>query len=93
MGDSFTNEAFTLLSLAIVVIILRIVARIMTVGLHNFQLDDYLMPLAGVRSSTLYYLYGHLLIRLHAGGLRARNGCGLLRRGLVERTGQQPHDG
>ncbi|KAH1501487.1 hypothetical protein KXX06_001228 [Aspergillus fumigatus] len=48
MGDSFTNEAFTLLSLAIVVIILRIVARIMTVGLHNFQLDDYLMPLAGV---------------------------------------------
>lgn len=48
MGDSFTTEAFTLLSLAIVVIILRIVARILTVGFHNFQLDDYLMPLAGV---------------------------------------------
>jgi hypothetical protein len=48
MGDSFTTEAFTLLSLAIVVIILRIIARFFTVGFHNFQLDDYLMPLAGV---------------------------------------------
>ncbi|KAF7174023.1 hypothetical protein CNMCM5623_006329 [Aspergillus felis] len=48
MADSFTTEAFTLLALAIVVIILRIIARISTVGFHNFQLDDYLMPLAGV---------------------------------------------
>jgi hypothetical protein len=53
MGDSFTTEAFTLLSLAIVVIILRIIARFFTVGFHNFQLDDYLMPLAGVRPVAL----------------------------------------
>ncbi|KAF7122907.1 hypothetical protein CNMCM5793_001018 [Aspergillus hiratsukae] len=48
MADSFTTEAFTLLALAIVAIIIRIIARITTVGIRNFQLDDYLMPLAGV---------------------------------------------
>jgi hypothetical protein len=53
MADSFTTEAFTLLALAIVAIIIRIIARITTVGVRNFQLDDYLMPLAAVRPSFL----------------------------------------
>ncbi|KAE8145823.1 hypothetical protein BDV25DRAFT_144306 [Aspergillus avenaceus] len=47
-GDDFTIEAFTLLAIAIVTIVVRIVARWITAGPRNFQLDDYLMPLAGV---------------------------------------------
>ncbi|KAE8355734.1 hypothetical protein BDV28DRAFT_145919 [Aspergillus coremiiformis] len=47
-GDDFTVEAFTLLSIAIVAIAIRIVARWITAGPKNFQLDDFLMPLAGV---------------------------------------------
>ncbi|KAA8643485.1 hypothetical protein EYZ11_011901 [Aspergillus tanneri] len=47
MGD-FTIEAFTLLAIAIATIVLRIVARYITVGFKQFKLDDYLMPLAGV---------------------------------------------
>ena len=50
MADNFVTEAFTLLALAIVTIIVRMIARITTVGFRNFQLDDYLMPLAGVCS-------------------------------------------
>ncbi|PLB49145.1 hypothetical protein P170DRAFT_455878 [Aspergillus steynii IBT 23096] len=46
--DDFTIEAFTLLALAIVTIAVRIVARCLTVGVKNFQLDDYLMPVAGI---------------------------------------------
>jgi hypothetical protein len=42
-------EAWTLLSLALVTIIVRIGVRWKLVGPANFQLDDYLMPLAGVR--------------------------------------------
>jgi hypothetical protein len=41
-------EAWTLLSLALAIIILRISVRWKLVGPLNFQLDDYLMPLAGV---------------------------------------------
>ncbi|KAF9887271.1 hypothetical protein FE257_010399 [Aspergillus nanangensis] len=48
MADNFTIEAFTLLGIAIVAIIIRVVARWFTAGPRNFQLDDYLMPLAGV---------------------------------------------
>ncbi|GAB1218634.1 hypothetical protein ATERTT37_007897 [Aspergillus terreus] len=47
-GDDFTIEAFTLLGIAIVTIAIRVVARWTTAGPKNFQLDDYLMPLAGV---------------------------------------------
>ncbi|EAW08923.1 uncharacterized protein ACLA_098650 [Aspergillus clavatus NRRL 1] len=47
-ADSFTIEAFTLLALAIVTIIIRVIARATTVGFRNFQLDDYLMPLAAL---------------------------------------------
>lgn len=48
MSGEFTTEAFTLLSLAIVAIGVRTGARISMVGWRNLQLDDYLMPLAGV---------------------------------------------
>ena len=41
-------EAFTLLSLGLVFIIIRIYVRWTSVGPANFQADDYLMPLAGV---------------------------------------------
>lgn len=42
-------EAWTLLALALATILLRISVRWKLVGFTNFQLDDYLMPLAGVR--------------------------------------------
>ena len=42
-------EAWTLLSLALVIILVRVGVRWKLVGPANFQLDDYLMPLAGVR--------------------------------------------
>ncbi|KAJ4304343.1 hypothetical protein N0V88_001956 [Collariella sp. IMI 366227] len=41
-------EAFTLLSLVVVIIALRIIVRLRNVGLCGLQLDDYLMPVAGV---------------------------------------------
>ncbi|KAL4963948.1 uncharacterized protein BDV14DRAFT_201430 [Aspergillus stella-maris] len=47
MAD-FSTEAFTLLALAIVAIAIRVVARWSIAGPRNFQLDDYLMPLAGI---------------------------------------------
>lgn len=43
---SFASEAFTLLSVGIMVIILRTYARIRQVGIRNFEADDYLMLLA-----------------------------------------------
>lgn len=48
MADS-NIEAWTLLSLALFTIIVRVGVRWKLVGPANFQLDDYLMPLAGVR--------------------------------------------
>lgn len=48
MADS-NIEAWTLLSLALFTISVRIGVRWKLVGPANFQLDDYLMPLAGVR--------------------------------------------
>lgn len=44
-------EAWTLLALALATILLRISVRWKLVGPTNFQLEDYLMPLAGVRFS------------------------------------------
>ncbi|RMJ21884.1 hypothetical protein PHISP_07241, partial [Aspergillus sp. HF37] len=48
MDDNFAIEAFTLLALAIVIIVLRTIARWNTAGPKNFQLDDYVMPIAAV---------------------------------------------
>ncbi|KKA25460.1 hypothetical protein T310_0484 [Rasamsonia emersonii CBS 393.64] len=41
-------ESFTLMSLGLVIILIRIYVRWTQVGPANFQLDDYLMPLAGM---------------------------------------------
>ncbi|OOQ83299.1 putative srpk [Penicillium brasilianum] len=41
-------EAWTLLSLALTTILVRVFVRWKLVGPANFQLDDYLMPLAGI---------------------------------------------
>ena len=46
-------EAFTLLSLAIVVIATRVGVRWSHVSPSNFQVDDYLMPLVGVRDAPV----------------------------------------
>ncbi|KAL2132776.1 hypothetical protein VTI74DRAFT_3400 [Chaetomium olivicolor] len=41
-------EAFTLLSLVLVIIAFRTFVRVRNVGLRGLQLDDYLMPVAGI---------------------------------------------
>lgn len=48
-------EGFTLLALGIAFIIVRIYARWSIVGPSNFQVDDYLMPLAGVSYHNLFH--------------------------------------
>ncbi|KAL4875606.1 hypothetical protein BJY04DRAFT_211151 [Aspergillus karnatakaensis] len=54
-------ESFALLALGLVFIVFRVYARWAQVGPTNFQLDDYLMPLAGVVFAvevSLAYLVG-----------------------------------
>ncbi|KAI4102008.1 MAG: hypothetical protein L6R37_004673 [Teloschistes peruensis] len=51
MADNFTKEAFTLLGVGITVVALRTYARLTSVGIRKFMLDDYLMLLAVVSSS------------------------------------------
>ncbi|BCR88783.1 uncharacterized protein ACHE_41347A [Aspergillus chevalieri] len=46
-GDA-SVEGFVLMSLGLTFIIIRVVVRWTSVGPSNFQLDDYLMPLAGI---------------------------------------------
>ncbi|KAB2576770.1 hypothetical protein DBV05_g4570 [Lasiodiplodia theobromae] len=48
MASSFTTEAFSLLSVGIVAIALRIIARTTSVGVRDLQFDDYLMCGAAV---------------------------------------------
>ncbi|KAK6207742.1 hypothetical protein QIS74_12823 [Colletotrichum tabaci] len=51
MSD-FTTEAFTLLGVAIGVIVLRTYARVKAVGIKHLQADDYLMLLVAVTYSA-----------------------------------------
>lgn len=46
MADDFNKEAFTLLGVGVAVVGLRTYARITSVGIRNFKLDDYMMLLA-----------------------------------------------
>ncbi|KAF5670103.1 integral membrane protein PTH11 [Fusarium heterosporum] len=46
IDNKFAIEAFTLLSIGILVILLRTYARIRQAGIRNFEADDYLMLLA-----------------------------------------------
>jgi hypothetical protein len=49
-------ESWVLLSIALFTIIVRIFVRWKLVGPANFQLDDYLMPLAGVCARSYLFL-------------------------------------
>lgn len=55
-SNPFITEAFALLGVALTVIILRTIARATSVGVRHFQLDDYVMLLAGVSLTALYRL-------------------------------------
>ncbi|KAI9673615.1 MAG: hypothetical protein M1817_002252 [Caeruleum heppii] len=46
--DSFATEAFTLLAVALLVILLRTLARSLSAGIRRFAWDDYLMIFAAV---------------------------------------------
>lgn len=48
MADNFVAEAFTLLAIGLVVIALRWISRLLTVGFSKLAADDYLMIIAGV---------------------------------------------
>lgn len=49
MAENFVAEAFTLLAIGIVIVILRLVSRVITVGIRKLAADDYLMVVALVR--------------------------------------------
>lgn len=51
MAENFIAEAFSLLAIGLIVIALRWVSRLMTVGFTNLAFDDYLMIVAGVRGT------------------------------------------
>lgn len=51
MAENFIAEAFSLLAIGLIVIALRWVSRLMTVGFRNLAFDDYLMIVAGVRET------------------------------------------
>ncbi|OJD19910.1 hypothetical protein AJ78_00104 [Emergomyces pasteurianus Ep9510] len=59
-------EGFTLLALGISFILVRIYARWTIVGPSNFQLDDYLMPLAGI-VFTLETVAAHIVVASYDG--------------------------
>ena len=58
-----TPEQFILLAIGLFTILVRIFFRWRTVGISNWQLDDYLMPLTGVSSSISTKLAGRLVHR------------------------------
>ncbi|KAL8829250.1 MAG: hypothetical protein Q9191_002124 [Dirinaria sp. TL-2023a] len=47
MAENFVAEAFSLLAIGIVIIVLRLVSRIITVGVRKLAADDFLMIVAG----------------------------------------------
>jgi hypothetical protein len=49
-----TAEQFTLLSIGLCTITVRVYMRWRSVGPANFQIDDYLMPIVGVSSPTSF---------------------------------------
>ncbi|KAI4096053.1 MAG: hypothetical protein LQ339_007069 [Xanthoria mediterranea] len=52
MAENFIAEAFSLLAIGLIVIALRWVSRLMTVGFRNLAFDDYLMIVAGALYSA-----------------------------------------
>lgn len=53
MEENFVAEAWSLLAIALVMIGLRIYARLLVNGYRHLKLDDALMVLAGVSNLTL----------------------------------------
>lgn len=97
-------EAFTLLALALVIMIIRVWARWNQVGPSNWQLDDYLMPLTGV--SYIYveaqkhgvgcffttFVDKLIILRRSLGCFYARNRGGISRRSSLQRPYELLHD-
>lgn len=52
MAENFIAEAFSLLAISLVVIVLRWISRVMTVGFSKLAADDYLMIVAGVSDAN-----------------------------------------
>jgi hypothetical protein len=90
MDENFAIEAFTLLALAVVIIVLRTIARWNTAGPKNFQLDDYVMPIAAVRGNRQPNSLTDTDAR--KGRVRPGDRRRVLRRRLVAWPGQQRHD-
>lgn len=78
MGD-FVTEAFTLLAIGLVLIALRTYARSTSAGIRNFQIDDYLMLLAGVSEPFFFpSSFDPFLTWCGPGRIFAGDGGGLL---------------
>ncbi|KAL8831735.1 MAG: hypothetical protein Q9170_005165 [Blastenia crenularia] len=60
MAENFVAEAFSLLAIALVVIVLRWISRLLTVGFSKLAADDYLMVVAGAlysaETTVAYYV-------------------------------------
>ncbi|KAL8944130.1 MAG: hypothetical protein Q9216_000635 [Gyalolechia sp. 2 TL-2023] len=60
MAENFVAEAFTLLAIGLVVIALRWLSRLLTVGFSKLAADDYLMIIAGAlysaETTVAYYV-------------------------------------
>ncbi|KAI4148663.1 MAG: hypothetical protein L6R39_002733 [Caloplaca ligustica] len=52
MAENFLAEAFSFLAIGLVVIVLRWISRVMTVGFARLAADDYLMVIAGALYSA-----------------------------------------
>lgn len=59
MAGNFIAEAFSLLAISLVVIVLRWISRVMTVGFARLAADDYLMIVAGVSETCLSAAIGN----------------------------------
>ncbi|KAK0650744.1 hypothetical protein DIS24_g6525, partial [Lasiodiplodia hormozganensis] len=72
MADSFASEAFTLLSLGIVIIGCRLAARIRMVGVRKLDFDDYLMCFVAIvyaLETAAAYLVGSRYMGLANNGM------------------------
>jgi hypothetical protein len=58
-SNPFITEAFTLLGVALATIVLRTYARVSSVGIRRFQLDDYMMLLAAVSAKIRQWIRSH----------------------------------
>jgi hypothetical protein len=89
-SNPFITEAFALLAVALTIIFLRTIARATSVGIRQFQLDDYMMLVAAVSLDFAHKfnaLSDNMVGRLFAGDRRR-----IHRRSLVAWSGKQWDD-